>query len=58
MTEEQKDRLRELIHEVVVANREYIWEESRWDSTRSARHAADRYVDECKQQLETFIQGV
>lgn len=58
MTEEQKDRLRELIDEVVVANREYIWEESRWDSTRRARDEADKHIDYCKQQLETFIQGL
>lgn len=57
MTEEQKDRLRELIGEVVSYNRDH-WEESRWDSTLLGRCNSYKNVEEAEEALNTFIEGL
>ncbi|QQG32337.1 hypothetical protein CkP1_0119 [Citrobacter phage CkP1] len=58
MTEEQKDRLRELIGEVVSYNRDQVWEEYRWDSTLSGRFNSYKNVNEAEEALNTFIEGL
>lgn len=58
MTEEQKDRLNELIMNLVMAERDQIWETSRWDSSRSARLYAEEAVSIAAEELDIFIEGL
>ncbi|QYN80559.1 hypothetical protein [Kosakonia phage Kc304] len=58
MSEEQKDRLNELIGDLVVANRDQVDEYSRWDSSRSARQQTDNDIIAAESALETFIEGL
>jgi hypothetical protein len=58
MTEEQKDRLRELIKDLVMYNRDQVWEESRWDSSRGSRMFSEQNVKEAELLLEIFIEGL
>lgn len=57
MSEEQKDRLRELIQDLVIANRDEIFEQGRWDSSRRARDLAAQEITNCEEAIETFLVG-
>ena len=58
MTEEQKDRLRELINNLVSSNRNAIFDEGRWDCSRRQRDLNQKDIESDESDLETFIQGL
>ena len=55
MTKDEKVALHNLIHELVIANREQVWEESRWDCSKRERAYAQEAVSEAEEDLNSFI---
>ncbi|QPB08920.1 hypothetical protein CPT_Metamorpho_183 [Klebsiella phage Metamorpho] len=55
MTKDEKVILHNLIRELVLANRNEVWEESRWDSSKQERRFAQEEVQEAEVDLNAFI---
>ncbi|AJD81923.1 hypothetical protein YenMTG1_113 [Yersinia phage vB_YenM_TG1] len=55
MNKQEKDLLLETINELVSANREQVWEESRWDSSKSGLMHSARNVEEAETNLISLI---
>lgn len=58
MTEEQKDILRDIVSDMISANRDAIFEQHRWDSSRGQRLAAEETITQCEEAFETFLEGL
>lgn len=55
MTKDEKVILHNLIHELVLANREEVWTESKWDSSKREQGYAQESVQEAEADLDAFI---
>ncbi|AIX12091.1 hypothetical protein ACQ46_gp120 [Citrobacter phage Moon] len=58
ITKEQKEHILNLVKEIVYAERDDVWEQSRWDSSARAQKACQEDIDKSQQDLEQYLESI